>query len=74
MDHFVYVAASAARETMLAQANNANNLANASTTGFRADLLMARSALVVAPSRNMTTRVFGMMESSGHMSQSLMPA
>jgi flagellar basal-body rod protein FlgF len=65
MDHFVYVAASAARETMLAQANNANNLANASTTGFRTDLLMAKSALVVDPSRNMTTRIFGMMDSSG---------
>jgi flagellar basal-body rod protein FlgF len=65
MDNFVYVAASGARETMLAQANNANNLANASTTGFRNDLLMARSALVVDPSRNMTTRIFGMMETSG---------
>lgn len=65
MDHFVYVAASGARETMLAQANNANNLANASTTGFRSDLLMARSAMVVEPGRDMTTRIFSMMESSG---------
>lgn len=44
MDHFVYIAASGARETMLAQAANSHNLSNASTTGFRADLVAARSA------------------------------
>ena len=44
MDHFLYIAASGARETMLAQAANTHNLANASTTGFRADIVTAQSA------------------------------
>ena len=43
MDHFVYIAASGAREAMLAQAVNANNLANASTVGFRRDLVEAQT-------------------------------
>lgn len=38
MDRFLYVAMSGARETLKAQAANNHNLANASTTGFRADL------------------------------------
>jgi flagellar basal-body rod protein FlgF len=38
MDRLVYVAMSGAKETMRAQAANSHNLANASTTGFRADL------------------------------------
>ena len=44
MDHLLYIAASGARETMLAQAANTHNLANASTAGFRADLVTAQSA------------------------------
>ena len=43
MDKMLYVAASGARQIMQAQAVNANNLANASTTGFQADLAAARS-------------------------------
>ncbi|MBX3695304.1 MAG: flagellar basal body rod protein FlgF [Steroidobacteraceae bacterium] len=38
MDRFLYVAMSGARETLKAQAANNHNLANVSTTGFRADL------------------------------------
>lgn len=38
MDRMLYVAMSGARETLRAQAANNHNLANASTTGFRADL------------------------------------
>ncbi len=38
MDKFLYVAMTGARETMRAQAVNTHNLANASTTGFRAEL------------------------------------
>lgn len=38
MDKMLYVAMTGARHTMLAQGVNAHNLANASTTGFRADL------------------------------------
>lgn len=39
MDRMLYVAMSGASQTMLAQGANAHNLANASTTGFREDLL-----------------------------------
>jgi len=43
MDKGVYLLMSGARESMFAQARVANNLANASTTGFRADLHNFRS-------------------------------
>ncbi|MES3008210.1 MAG: flagellar basal-body rod protein FlgF [Pseudomonadota bacterium] len=46
MDKALYVGMSAATQNMVAQAIHANNLANASTTGFRADLAQA-SALPV---------------------------
>ena len=39
MDVMVRLAMSATRDTMIAQSVNANNLANASTPGFRADLV-----------------------------------
>jgi flagellar basal-body rod protein FlgF len=39
MDRMLYVAMSGAKQTLLGQAVNANNLANASTVGFRQDLL-----------------------------------
>src|SRR5690606_24760498 len=39
MDRFLYVAMTGAREAQLAQAVTSHNLANASTTGFRATLL-----------------------------------
>jgi flagellar basal-body rod protein FlgF len=38
MDRLLYVAMSGAKETLRAQATNNHNIANASTTGFRADL------------------------------------
>lgn len=41
MDKALYVGMNAASQNMLAQAVNANNLANASTTGFRADFSQA---------------------------------
>lgn len=44
MDHLVYIAASGAMESMRAQAANSHNLANASTSGFRADLIMAQTS------------------------------
>ncbi|WP_461519683.1 flagellar basal body rod protein FlgF [Porticoccus sp.] len=44
MDQLIYIAAAGARETMMAQAVNSHNLANASTPGFRADLVAAQSA------------------------------
>jgi len=56
MDHVVYLAASGAGEAMVAQAINANNLANVSTVGFRADLVTAQSAYFDSAERN--SRVF----------------
>lgn len=38
MDRFLYISMSGAKETLRAQAANNHNLANASTTGFRADM------------------------------------
>jgi flagellar basal-body rod protein FlgF len=46
MDRFLYVAMSGAKETLRAQAVNNHNLANASTTGFRADLEAFQSRAV----------------------------
>lgn len=63
MDHFIYVAASGARETMLAQAANTHNLANASTTGFRADLVTAESAYLSGAGHE--SRAFAGMKDRG---------
>lgn len=49
MDKLLYVAASGARQVMEAQAVNANNLANATTTGFQADLAAARAHVQQGP-------------------------
>ncbi|MEM7611951.1 MAG: flagellar basal-body rod protein FlgF [Pseudomonadota bacterium] len=46
MDRLAYIAMTGARQTEIAQAVNSNNLANASTTGFRADLHAFRSVEV----------------------------
>ena len=48
MDRLLYVAMSGAKETLRAQTVNNHNLANASTTGFRADLSAFQSRAVVA--------------------------
>lgn len=47
MDRFLYISMSGAKETLRAQTVNNHNLANASTTGFRADLsaFQARAVL-----------------------------
>ena len=42
MDRMLFISMNAAQQTMLAQATNANNLANVNTTGFRADLKQSR--------------------------------
>ena len=47
MDKLLYIAMSGAKETLRAQAANNHNLANASTTGFRADLSAFQSRAVV---------------------------
>ena len=46
MDRALYVGMSGAMQTLLAQTANSNNLANASTTGFRAQLVDAQSVAV----------------------------
>lgn len=47
MDRFIYVAMTGASESLRMQATNGHNLANASTTGFRADLALFQARQVV---------------------------
>jgi len=49
MDRLLYVAMSGAKQIMRAQQLNANNLANAATTGFRADLAAMKALPVYGP-------------------------
>jgi len=49
MDKLLYVAMSGAKESLRAQAANNHNLANASTTGFKADLSAFQSRAVAGP-------------------------
>ncbi len=49
MDRFLYLSMSGAREIMRAQAVNANNLANVSTTGFKGDFATMLHSQVVGP-------------------------
>jgi flagellar basal-body rod protein FlgF len=63
MDRLVYVAMSGAKETLRAQAANNHNLANASTTGFRADLSAFQSQAVVGG--GLPTRIYATDSSVG---------
>jgi len=63
MDKMLYIAMSGAKQNMHALSVTANNLANAKTTGFKADLAQARS--MQAFGEGMPTRVFSMTERSG---------
>lgn len=49
MDHMIYTAASGARQALAQQAVTANNLANVSTTGFKAQLSISRADPVNGP-------------------------
>lgn len=49
MDRMLYIAMSGAKEVMLSQANNANNLANANTDGFKQDFNVFRAQHVQGP-------------------------
>ena len=60
MDKMLYIAMSGAKQNMHALSVNANNLANAKTTGFKADLANARS--MQAFGEGLPTRVFSMTE------------
>ena len=63
MDRMLYVAMNGAKQIQLHQATNTHNLANASTTGFRADFDAIRSLPVYGPGN--PTRVYSVDERSG---------
>ncbi|MEM7467157.1 MAG: flagellar basal-body rod protein FlgF [Pseudomonadota bacterium] len=63
MDRMVYLAMSAAKQTMQAQAIATNNLANATTVGFKADYDAYRSMPIFG--EGMPTRVFALNERPG---------
>ncbi|WP_419632455.1 flagellar basal body rod protein FlgF [Thiolapillus sp.] len=63
MDRSLYIAMSGAKQTLLAQAANANNLANSQTVAFKSDLQQFRSMPVFGP--GYPTRVYAMTERPG---------
>lgn len=63
MDQMLYVAMSGAKQIELAQAANTHNLANAHTSGFRADIAAFRAMPVFGP--GYPTRVYAMTERAG---------
>jgi flagellar basal-body rod protein FlgF len=63
MDRLLYVAMSGAKETLRAQAANNHNLANANTTGFRADLFAFQTQNVVGP--GLPARAYATNDESG---------
>jgi len=60
MGRMLYISMNAAQQTMLAQATNSNNLANANTIGFRQDFEQFRSQPVFG--EGLPTRVYSMTE------------
>lgn len=64
MDRMIYLAMSGAKALEERQHALANNLANAGTDGFRADL-MAFRAVPVRDEKSATTRVFGLEATAG---------
>jgi flagellar basal-body rod protein FlgF len=60
MDAALYVAMTGAQQTLVAQAVNANNLANVSTTGFRADLSQFRAMPAFGEALN--SRIYALAE------------
>ena len=71
MDRMLYVAMSGAKETLKAQTANNHNLANASTTGFRADMAAFQTQTVSGAGFGTrayaTNSVLGFDDSSGAM-------
>ncbi len=63
MDRSLYIAMSGAKQTLLAQSSNANNLANSQTTGFKSDFEQFRSMPVFGP--GFPSRVYAMSERPG---------
>jgi flagellar basal-body rod protein FlgF len=62
MDKLLYIAASGAKQDLLGASVRANNLANAQTTGFKAQLEQARA--MPAFGEGLPTRVFSMTENA----------
>ncbi|MES9992975.1 MAG: flagellar basal body rod protein FlgF [Candidatus Thiodiazotropha sp.] len=60
MDRMLYIAMSGAKETLIAQASNSNNLANVNTPGFMEDLNQFRSMPVFG--QGFPTRVYALDE------------
>lgn len=60
MDRLLYIAASGANQDMVGLATRGNNLANANTTAFKADMEQART--MQAYGEGLPTRVFAMEE------------
>jgi flagellar basal-body rod protein FlgF len=73
MDRMLYIAADGARQIQTAQAVNANNLANSSTTGFKAQFEAMRALPVYGPGH--ASRVHTQTEATGvdYSPGSLMP-
>lgn len=63
MDRMLFIAMNGAKETMTAQAINSNNLANASTTGFKADFQSSMSQQVYGPGH--PSRVYASVTDAG---------
>ena len=63
MDKMVYIAASGAKQSLMGLALKANNLANANTTGFKADF--AQAQIMQAFGEGLPSRVFSMEERPG---------
>src|SRR5512138_3528767 len=63
MDRFLYISMTGAKETLRAQAANNHNLANASTTGFRADLAAFQSRHVAGD--GYASRVYATTSTTG---------
>ena len=64
MDRMIYTTMTGANAAMQRQAILSNNLANATTTGFRAELTTFRS--VPLEGAGSSTRVFGLDATSGY--------
>ena len=63
MDRGLYIAMSGAKQILLSQDSNSNNLANANTTGFRADFDQFRTMPMFGPGH--PSRVYAMSERPG---------
>jgi flagellar basal-body rod protein FlgF len=63
MDRMLYIAMTGAKQTLVAQTANTHNLANASTTGFRADFEAFRAMPVFG--HGQPSRVYAMAERPG---------